>query len=347
MPEPAVPHPSLLPLLSFYFDRVYSKHEGPGVLPFYADPVRVGHFAVDPEQLAAGRPAALFKLFVLFATYQARRDVVIEKQQREMGKCEVATLAAAGKIHRSAAASPCEFLKGNAFDFSVFCHPKKDDGQIDCGHLPGTPCHVKDASAIFNRLGDLGKMPTYAWLRFFQGKRLAEELNEVFHLTDSSTERAQLLVQRFLLVFRVGRKLATMFVSALATPALAPGLTPWFPDVDGNELVVVDTNVAQAVDRPRGPRARRTNAARASWIRSQAKLIDLRQFQEGLPRFSPRLVQQALYHFRSKSNRKAHGDPCAKTCSCGVPRICPFAPRNSPEGRAEAPAFGVSTPGRF
>ena len=39
---------------------------------------------------------------------------------------------------------------------------------------------------------------------------------------------------------RVGRKLATMFVSALSTPALAPGLTPWFPDIDGNELVVVD-----------------------------------------------------------------------------------------------------------
>lgn len=56
------------------------------------------HVAVDPEQLAAGRPDALFKLFVLQAMYQARRDVVIEKQQRGMAKSEDATLASSEQI---------------------------------------------------------------------------------------------------------------------------------------------------------------------------------------------------------------------------------------------------------
>ncbi|MBI2570904.1 MAG: hypothetical protein HYV63_28200 [Candidatus Schekmanbacteria bacterium] len=46
------------------------------------------------------------------------------------------------------------------------------------------------------------------------------------------TKRAELPVDRVARIHRVGRKLATLLVSALATPALAPGLTPWFPAVD-------------------------------------------------------------------------------------------------------------------
>jgi len=47
-----------------------------------------------------------------------------------------------------------------------------------------------------------------------------------------------------------------------STPALAPGLTPLFPDINGNVLVVVDTNVARAVDALRKPGAPKTYEAR-------------------------------------------------------------------------------------
>lgn len=340
----SVPNPDLLAILTWYFTRVYGHHEGSGCLPFYCDPARVGHFAVDPDQLAEGKPAALFKLFVLLAMYQARRDVVIEAQQRGMTRSAVAILASSDRLRRSIKTSPCEYLKSTAFDFSAFCNVRKVNGAVDCAHLPGTPCHVKDATTIFNRMGDLGKMPTYAWLRFFQGSKLARELNEVFALTGSPTERAELLVQRFSLVFRVGRKLATMFVSALSTPALAPGLTPWFPEVDGGDLVVVDTNVAQVVDRLRGARVRANRAEQMSWIRQQASLIDFRQFRSGLPSYSPRLAQQALYVFRSKSNRMAREDPCAKTCSCGVPRVCPFGSKQKPDRPPSSETLPASSP---
>lgn len=139
--------------------------------------------------------------------------------------------------------------------------------------------------------------------------------------------RAELLVERFCRVHRVGEKLATMFVSALSTPALAPGLTPWFPAVDGNTLVIVDTNVARAVDLLRGTGAARTYEARALWIREKARAIDLREFYPDVPRYSPRLVQQAIYAFCSKSNRIAQAPGCSAPnvpCASCVPALCPF-----------------------
>jgi hypothetical protein len=153
-------------------------------------------------------------------------------------------------------------------------------------------------------------------------------LDDVRREEASPTKRAALLVTRFARVHRVGHKLATMFVSALSTPALAPGITPWFPDIDGNELVVVDTNVARAVDALREPGAPRTYEARERWVREQAAQIDLREFRPDLPSYSPRLVQQALYAFCSKSNRVARRDTCAeRTTSCTgcSPTLCPFA----------------------
>lgn len=137
-----------------------------------------------------------------------------------------------------------------------------------------------------------------------------------------------MLVERFARVHRVGRKLATMFVSALSTPALVPGLTPWFPDVDGNQLVVVDTNVARAVDALRKPGAPKSYDARERWVREQAAQLDLRELHPDVPSYSPRLVQQALYAFCSRSNRVARGDACAARavpCAGCAPRLCPFA----------------------
>lgn len=152
-------------------------------------------------------------------------------------------------------------------------------------------------------------------------------LADVCRESPASTKRALLLVDRFARIHRVGRKLATMFVSALSTPSLAPGLTPWFPDIDGNELVVVDTNVARAVDALREPGAHRTYDAREQWVREQAAQLDLREFRPDLPSYSPRLVQEALYTFCSKSNRVAGRDACANrlTPRRGCARtICPF-----------------------
>jgi hypothetical protein len=177
-------------------------------------------------------------------------------------------------------------------------------------------------------MGDMGKLPSSAWLRLWKEGGSQQVLADVCRQEQSPMKRADLLVERYASVHRVGRKLATMFVSALSTPALAPGLTPWFPEVDGNGLVVVDTNVAQATDALRPADAVKTYDGRAAWIRDQAARIDLRELHPDVPCYSPRLVQQALYAFYSKSNRMARGDPCASipgSCEACAPELCPFA----------------------
>ncbi|MBI5364696.1 MAG: hypothetical protein HZA53_16085 [Planctomycetes bacterium] len=261
--------------------------------------------------------------------YQALRDVVIMRRQRSLPQASMRVVADATFVKRSIARHECPVLH-SAGAFEEGCDVAKVGGVVDCGRCPGVSCHVKDATVVFNRMGDMGKLPTSAWLRLWKGGGAREVLAEVCHDEASPTKRAVLLVERFARVHRVGRKLATMFVSALSTPALAPGLTPWFPDVDGNDLVVVDTNVARAVDALRGPGAPRTYGAREQWVREQAALIDLRELRADLPSYSPRLVQQALYAFCSRSNRMARGDPCSgrtSPCSSCAPALCPFMSR--------------------
>jgi len=296
-------------------------------LPFYCDPDRVGTFAVAPEELTTGSDAAVFRLFVTLSMYQALRDVVIMRQQSALPRSSMRVIADAGYIKRCVSGHECDAPR-SVEAFEEGCDVKKTGRVVDCGRSPGVPCHVKNATVVFNRMGDMGKLPTSAWLRLWKDGGMREVLSEVCSDDASPTTRATLLVERFGRVHRVGRKLATMFVSALSTPALAPGLTPWFPDIDGNDLVVVDTNVAHAVDALRRFGPPRTYEARESWIRKQAELIDLREFSPALPRYSPRLVQEAIYVFCSRSNRMARGDVCAARstpCLGCAPRICPFA----------------------
>lgn len=323
----------LRPVLAWYFRETFGRSEGPGALPFYCDPRRVGAFAVSRTGLAAGREAVLFRLFVGLSMFQALRDVVIMRQQRTLSSAAVRTLADSAQVCHRLSRNGCPVLR-SAHAFDEGCDVFKDGGLVDCRHRPGTTCHVKEATELFNRMGDLGKLPTSAWLHHWKDGGLEKVVHDVIRQEGAPTRRAQLLVERLACVHRVGRKLATLFVSALSTPALAPGLTPWFPEIDGNELVVIDTNVARAVDTWRKPGAPKTYDARAQWICKQAARTDLRQFHPDVPSYSPRLVQQALYAFCSRSNRLARGDACADRatpCDHCAPMVCPFArsPRRS------------------
>jgi hypothetical protein len=298
--------------------------------PFYCDPDRVGAFAVSPDRLAGGDEATLFRLFVTLSMYQALRDVVIMRHQRSLTRNSVRALADLAYISKSIARHGCTALRSEE-SFEVRCDVSKTGKVVDCGICPGAICHVKDATLVFNRMGDMGKLPTSAWLRLWGkvgGTRAV--VAEVCREEASPTRRAALLVKRFAGVHRVGRKLATMFVSALSTPALAPGLTPWFPDIDGNDLVVVDTNVARAVDALRGRGAPKTYHAREQWVRDQAVHLDLRAIRADLPIYSPRILQEALYAYCSRSNRIAQGDACSTleiVCRGCAPAICPFGPK--------------------
>lgn len=316
-------HEALRQVVSWSIDALEGRVGG----PFYCDAESVGAFAVDRAALAAGDDGAIFRLFVALSMYQALRDAVIMRQQRSLSRTAMTLVADAAFVEAAIAAHTCTSLRsGDAFEEG--CDVSKLGEVVDCGRFPGVRCHVKDATVVFNRMGDMGKLPTSAWLGVFADGGLARLLTNVRRDEASPTKRATLLVERFARVHRIGRKLSTMFVSALSTPVLAPGLTPWFPDVDGNELVVVDTNVARAVDRLRESGGAKSYDARERWVRDQASLLDLRDFSPDLPRYSPRFVQEAVYAFCSKSNRVARGDDCARRsspCAACAPVLCPFA----------------------
>ncbi len=314
-------------VLDWYFDNRYGRTEGPGTTPFYCDPQRVGTFAVSARDLASGRDAATFRLFITLSMYQALRDVVIMRQQKRLSRKDVNAIASLSVIKTSTRRGQCPVLRQPA-TFATHCDVRKTDGHVDCGRTPGVTCNVKDATRVFNRMGDMGKLPTSAYHSAWSEGGLRTLLATVAQNEPSPAKRAVLLVDNLRTIHRVGRKLASLFVSALSTPALAPGLSPWFPQVDGNILVVVDTNVARAVDALSQHRGSRSYAFREEWIREKSKHLDLSRYGPALPRYSPRIVQQALYAFCSRSNRLAMSDRCQElsvACNACAPHVCPFA----------------------
>lgn len=329
-------------VVGWYVQRGHDQSE-----PFYCDPARVGAFAIAPRELAAGTDNAIFRLFVGLSMYQALRDVVIMRRQHSLTAASMRIVADLESLRRSISRHECPKLR-SAEEFEVGCDVQKRRNVVDCGTCPGVACHVKKGTVVFNRMGDMGKLPTSAWLRVWKPGGVRKLLAEVCREESAPTKRAILLVERFARVHRVGRKLATMFVSALSTPALAPGLTPWFPRVDGNDLVVVDTNVARAVDTLRPAGEPKTYDARERWVRLQATAIDLREFRADFPAYSARVVQQALYAYCSLSNRRAAGDECSQehaACASCVKALCPFPAIARRKRVAADSKFGAATEG--
>jgi len=313
-------------IASWYFSSVYGQREGPGLLPAHCDPAKVGYFAVDPQRLIKAEDSAIFKLLIAQAMFQALRDVVIQRQQLAMTASEVQVVAELSFLQQAIARHPCPALSSFS-DITQGCDVYKLGKVVDCQLLPGVSCHVKQATAIFKRMGDMGKLSSSALLLFWREAPTTPAFEQYLRQDSTPALRAEALVGALSKVHRMGEKLATMFVSALSTPALFGEYSPWSPQVDGNELVVIDTNVARAVDLLRAGCAR-TYQARATWLRERARELDLRVYHAGVPSYSPRLLQQALYRFCSKSNRVDAGDPCATSpgrCEACAPLLCPFS----------------------
>lgn len=177
------------------------------------------------------------------------------------------------------------------------------------------------------RMGYMGKIPTSVLLHLQRSGSFAARLAWLCEIESDPQRRATAMVEFVSAFYRIGEKLGTLFVSLLSAPELAPGLTPWWPALDGSQLVVVDANVSRAIDVLR-PSGSKTYAARAEWLRRAANRIDLTAFRSDWPSRSPRLVQQAVYWYCSKANRDAQGDGCGRSkgrCEDCVADLCPFS----------------------
>lgn len=309
-------------LVAWYAARVYGVLEGPGRVPFYCDPARVGGFAVAPAALAAGTSAAVFQLYVTLAMYQSRRDVDVMEIQRAMPRPAARAMVQPRRLALAVDDARCGHLRtAEGFDAGCSVYRVPSGGASTCADRPRAPCHVKDATAAIGRMGDMGKLPTSAWLHLRdQGDHGFDALlARVTRAHATPAARAAAMVAALAAFYRVGEKLATFIVATLTVPELAPGLTPWHPALDGHGLVIVDANLIRVIDALR-PRGVKTYAARAGWWRRHAARVDLRRHRIDWPATSPRLVQQAAYWFRSRSNRDAAGLACD---GCRSP-VCPY-----------------------
>jgi hypothetical protein len=312
-------------IVDWYLMTAFGRWEGPGVRPYYADPERVGSFAVDIDAVAARDPDALFQVLVTLAAYQSRRDVDIMAIQRAMPAQQAAAMTSPRRLRVLVENATCRNLQ-DAGTFDRACDVRRDfaRGRSTCDSRPRTACHVKDATSAIGRMGDLGKTPTSAWLHL-GADGLPGWFAAVCAAEPDPHARATAMIERVAAIYRIGVKLASMFVSALTVPELGIGVAAWSPELDGSRIVVVDANVGHAIRTWRRGRGPDTYAANARWFVAVANEINLSRLRVGLPRSSPRFVQQALYLFRSRSNRSAHGDTCqVAPCAACPSALCPF-----------------------
>ncbi len=312
-------------IVGWYLATAFGRWEGPGVLPFYADPSKVGRFAVDLDAVTDRDPSALFQLLVTLAAYQSRRDVDIMAIQRTMPARQATAMIAPSRLRVLVERARCPNLRdAAAFDGACDVHRDFARDRATCGTRPRTACHVKDATTAIGRMGDLGKLPTSAWLHLGPAG-LSRWFAEVCVEASDPHQRAAAMIARVTAIYRIGVKLASMFVSALSVPELGIGVAAWSPELDGSRVVVVDANVGHAIRSWRRGRGADNYSANARWFVGAAREINLSRLRTGLPRTSPRFVQQAVYLFRSRSNRIAHGDPCATSACRTCPSLlCPF-----------------------
>lgn len=121
--------------------------------------------------------------------------------------------------------------------------------EVECAWLLGHACPVKDASGALKRYGDFGKVPfSLALLPAAYGLGTLAD----FHaraLEAAATPRARAIWLEAALcgVWRVDKKIADLFLSAVSNPDLTPGITPWRRGVDWRYFVVIDRHVVRAL----------------------------------------------------------------------------------------------------
>jgi hypothetical protein len=284
----------------------------------FCDRGRMGAFAVPRAALAAGRPGALFRAFVASTVFQRLQDVLVFRILAGIPRATVQELTSPMRLLRLADASPCRYAHTRA-GLERSCDLAKDPETAlgTCAARPRLSCHLKRHTVVLKRYGDFGKVPSSAalMLREHGVPDLAALRRRVFERTSSPGERAALLADRLRAVWRVDRKIAALFLSAVSNPDLSPGLASWSAGVDWTRFIVLDSNVDRFLA-SLGYDGPGTYEAREAFVAEIAERIDLSRERKGLHTYNPRLVQQAMYLFMSTTNRRASRIDCCWDDSC-------------------------------
>lgn len=333
-------------VVRWYLDIYHrTRHDlgGPGT---FLDRARVGAFAVSPAAFERGEPKGLFKLLIAMTLFQRRQDQQVFRILRGMMPSEVRQVADLRSLEIARTRTRCEMLRSSRA-LHELCDLSKAPGEPlgTCGVHPRTVCPLKRHTVLLKRYGHFGKVPTSAALMLAEiGVRdlRALRLRALSEASDPAA-RAVILEAALMRVWRVNRKISAMFLSAVCNPDLGPTRAPWCDGIDSTRFVVIDSNTDLYLSSV-GYGGAGTYDARLAFICALTRRIDLSRLRRGLQAFNPRIVQQAMYMFMSRSNRRSADIDCSRR-----PAACTECPSvlksRCPMAGGPHTAFSPSAPG--
>ncbi len=311
-------------VVRWYLERYYGTADDPGVAARFCEREQVGAFAIDREELAAGKGAALFRLLVVTAMFQRRQDAQILRILRSIKRSDALELTSARRLLSLVDQAPCRLLRSNDALINECDLTKDPRTKLGCCEAnPRARCHLKKHTVLLKRYGHFGKVPTSAalLLREAGARDLSALRDAIFREVRGGAERAQRLEEALTKAWRIHQKIACMFLSAVTNPDLSPGLSPWAHGIDWTRFVIIDSNVDLFLGSI-GYRGGRSYDARRAFVRAIAERIDLREMDRRLHASNPRVVQQAIYLFMSIANRRGASVDCSRL----GPKACAACP---------------------
>lgn len=320
--------------VSRWYLRVHHQQDTDlGVGAMFCDPARVGAFAVDAAALAAGEPAALYRVLTAVVMFQRRQDQQITRVLRGISPEDADELSDPHRLLQLAEGSGCPLVT-DLDALKTQCDLTKVDGVGACAQRPEVACAPKRHTVLLKRYGHFGKVPTGLALAIREAG--AADLADLYAQVTAACDpvAAAIELERVLTrAWRVSDKIAAMYLSILCNDQLSRVGAAWAEGVDPARFVVIDSNVDLFLGAI-GYQGAKTYAARRAFIQAVAREVDLSALKPGLRPYDPRLLQQAMYMFMSATNRRAGGDPCGRDadgacglCGEGLAAICPMRAR--------------------
>lgn len=300
-------------VVAWYFATYHGRDDDMGMARTFGRRDAVGHFAVDLDDVARSEPAAMFRLFVSAAMFQRLRDAIVMQTLRGIPPDDAHELTSLQALLELVDDAACEHARSNAA-LQRTCDLTKDAaGRATCDIGPHIPCHLKRHSMLLRRYGHFGKVPSSAALMVREagaGNLVALKDEVVAGAAGDATLAAVRLEEAISRTWRIASKIAAMFLSLVTAPGMGFGNVPWSTGIDWTRYVVIDRNVDLFLE-SLGYAGSGTYDARRDAVLELARHVDVSHYRPDLPAYHPRLVQQAMFMFMSKSNRKLAPIDCS------------------------------------
>jgi hypothetical protein len=289
--------------------------------------------AVDSHAVELGDERALFKSLITLAMFQRLKDTLVAQILRSLPQAEAEELTDAGRLYLLASGSGCPHTASQESLLKV-CDLTKDPVSRlgKCSVNQSCSCYLKRHTVLLRRYGHFGKMPTSAALALYEswGGSFLALRTRIFQEHGNPLARAKALEVELSRVWRVDKKVACMFLSAISAPNLGLKAPPWEEGMDWTWFLPIDVNIDKFLLAV-GWTGPWTYEARRQAILSISKEIPLGSLKAGLRDYNPRFVLQAINRFMSRPNRREAISDCSRLapascadCPTPLAAICPL-----------------------